>query len=265
MSRAPAHYCGHGSLLSCLQGGYALCRVIKRHEAGLLQGEPAGKAKGASDAKGQMAKVPSNSSLVSSEQLGTFTSANSRSSPPPLDMSCRGMCTVAESCNNFQVRNRSTHSSLVSDVVADDPCAMQICRTRWRTAETSATRRGRPPPPPTGCCRRPCSRPPIPRRRCARRRRTRSSSATTTSLPPQGRAITARPSSAPTWGASRSTSSNGTISPPSQRQQPIPYPPLPTCCAGRPAMAWTTWPHSSSPTKTGSSSEGLLTHTTRKE
>jgi hypothetical protein len=96
-----------------LQGGYALCRVIKRHEAGLLQGEPAGKAKGASNARGQMAKVPSNSSLVSSEQLSTFTSANS-SSPPPLDMSCRGMCTVAESCNNFQViSNPSTHSSSI--------------------------------------------------------------------------------------------------------------------------------------------------------
>ncbi|RCV43691.1 hypothetical protein SETIT_9G314000v2 [Setaria italica] len=42
-------------------GAYALCRVIKRHEAGLLQGEPtAAKAKGASNAagaaRGQMSK-----------------------------------------------------------------------------------------------------------------------------------------------------------------------------------------------------------------
>ncbi|GJN20177.1 hypothetical protein PR202_gb07520 [Eleusine coracana subsp. coracana] len=92
-------------------GGYALCRVIKRHEAGLLQGEPpAARAKGTTNtggARAQMSKVPSNSSLVSSEQLSTFTSANSGSPPPPppprLDMMSRGMCTsVAESCNNFQ-------------------------------------------------------------------------------------------------------------------------------------------------------------------
>jgi hypothetical protein len=94
------------------QGGYALCRVIKRHEAGLLQGEPAGKAKGGTSTatRGQMmTRVPSNSSLVSSDQLSTFTPANS-SSPPPLDMMSRGiMCAaVAESCNNLQVRNQSS-------------------------------------------------------------------------------------------------------------------------------------------------------------
>ncbi|XP_062206036.1 NAC domain-containing protein 96-like [Phragmites australis] len=79
-------------------GAYALCRVIKRHEAGLLQGEPPARAKGASTggaagARGQMSKVSSSSSLVSSEHLGAYTPTNS--SPPPTDVS-RGMCTMAE-------------------------------------------------------------------------------------------------------------------------------------------------------------------------
>ncbi|PUZ40012.1 hypothetical protein GQ55_9G389800 [Panicum hallii var. hallii] len=85
-------------------GAYALCRVIKRHEAGLLQGEPAAKVKGASNAaggRGQMSKVSSSSSLVSSEQLSAFTPTNSSPPPPTLDMS-RGMCTMAESGNTFQ-------------------------------------------------------------------------------------------------------------------------------------------------------------------
>ncbi|CAL4932393.1 unnamed protein product [Urochloa decumbens] len=82
-------------------GAYALCRVIKRHEAGLLQGEPA-KAKGAG-ARAQMSKVSSCSSLVSSEQLSAFTPTNSSPPPPPtlLDMG-RGMCTMAESGSAFQ-------------------------------------------------------------------------------------------------------------------------------------------------------------------
>ncbi|KAJ1296171.1 hypothetical protein BS78_01G278800 [Paspalum vaginatum] len=73
-------------------GAYALCRVIKRHEAGLLQGDqpPASRAKlGAGSISGgggrsaQMSKVSSSSSLVSSDQLGgAFTPTNS-SSPPP--------------------------------------------------------------------------------------------------------------------------------------------------------------------------------------
>ncbi|CAN6288710.1 unnamed protein product [Urochloa humidicola] len=82
-------------------GAYALCRVIKRHEAGLLQGEP---AKAKCGARAQMSKVSSSSSLVSSEQLSALTPTNSRTSPPPpptLDMS-RGMCTMAESSNAFQ-------------------------------------------------------------------------------------------------------------------------------------------------------------------
>ncbi|WVZ57707.1 hypothetical protein U9M48_008060 [Paspalum notatum var. saurae] len=60
-------------------GAYALCRVIKRHEAGLLQGDqPA-----ASRAGKQMSKVSSCSSLVSSDrQLGALTPTNS-SSPTP--------------------------------------------------------------------------------------------------------------------------------------------------------------------------------------
>ncbi|PAN48347.1 hypothetical protein PAHAL_9G376800 [Panicum hallii] len=85
-------------------GAYALCRVIKRHEAGLLQGEPAAKVKGASNAaggRGQMSKVSSSSSLVSSEQLSAFTPTNSSPPPPTLDMS-RGMCTMAESGNTYQ-------------------------------------------------------------------------------------------------------------------------------------------------------------------
>ncbi|KAF8689183.1 hypothetical protein HU200_041967 [Digitaria exilis] len=79
-------------------GAYALCRVIKRHEAGLL--EPAGKAtKGnAAGARAQMSKVSSSSSLVSSEQLSAFTPSPP---PPTLDIS-RGMCTMAESGNTFQ-------------------------------------------------------------------------------------------------------------------------------------------------------------------
>ncbi|TKV94797.1 hypothetical protein SEVIR_9G319700v4 [Setaria viridis] len=73
-------------------GAYALCRVIKRHEAGLLQGEPtAAKAKGASNAagaaRGQMSKVSSSSSLFSSEQLSAFTPTNSSPPPPTLDIS----------------------------------------------------------------------------------------------------------------------------------------------------------------------------------
>jgi hypothetical protein len=79
-----------------LQGAYALCRVIKRHEAGLLQGEPAAKAKGASNgagARAQMSKVSSSSSLVSSEQLSAFTPTNSSPPPPTLDIS-----------NTFQVQ-----------------------------------------------------------------------------------------------------------------------------------------------------------------
>ncbi|TVU31593.1 hypothetical protein EJB05_23285 [Eragrostis curvula] len=103
-------------------GAYALCRVIKRHEAGLLQGEPKAKAAGGG-ARAQMSKVPSNSSLGSVDQLSTFTSANSSS--PPLDMS-RGMCTIAESCNNFQ-------NSLA---YGGDVCDM------------TATTNGMPPPPP---------------------------------------------------------------------------------------------------------------------
>ena len=93
------------ALVLLLQGAYALCRVIKRHEAGLLQGEPAARAKGASNAAGgraQMSKVSSTSSLVSSEQLSAFTPTNS-SPPPTLDMS-RGMCAMAaESGSTFQV------------------------------------------------------------------------------------------------------------------------------------------------------------------
>ncbi|CAL4923939.1 unnamed protein product [Urochloa decumbens] len=84
-------------------GAYALCRVIKRHEAGLLQGEPA-KAKGTGGARAQqMSKVSSSSSLVSSEQLSAFTPTNSSPPPPPtlLDMG-RGMCTMAESGTAFQ-------------------------------------------------------------------------------------------------------------------------------------------------------------------
>ncbi|CAD6204559.1 unnamed protein product [Miscanthus lutarioriparius] len=82
-------------------GAYALCRVIKRHEAGLLHGEPAGRAKAAaSSARGQMSKVSSSSSLVSSEQLSTsFTPTNS-SPPPTLDVGI--MCTLAESGDAFQ-------------------------------------------------------------------------------------------------------------------------------------------------------------------
>ncbi|KAL6641496.1 hypothetical protein ACP70R_019677 [Stipagrostis hirtigluma subsp. patula] len=89
-------------------GAYALCRVIKRHEAGLLQGEPTARAKGAAAAggsgaagarSGQMSKVPSNSSIVSSEQLSAFTPTNS--SPPHLDIG-GGMCTMAESRITFQ-------------------------------------------------------------------------------------------------------------------------------------------------------------------
>ncbi|CAN6294192.1 unnamed protein product [Urochloa humidicola] len=81
-------------------GAYALCRVIKRHEAGLLQGEPAAaKAKGA---RAQMSKVSSSSSLVSSEQLSAFTPTNSSPPPHTLDFS-RGMCTsMAESGSAFQ-------------------------------------------------------------------------------------------------------------------------------------------------------------------
>jgi hypothetical protein len=112
---------GH-CLLFALQGGYALCRVIKRHEAGLLQGEPAARAKGASNggARGQMSKVPSNSSLGSSEQLSTFTSTTNSASPPPaLEMS-RGMCAVAESCNNFQVRYESNHCCVTGLHVVND-------------------------------------------------------------------------------------------------------------------------------------------------
>jgi len=92
------------ALVLLLQGAYALCRVIKRHEAGLLQGEPAARAKGASNAAGgraQMSKVSSTSSLVSREQLSAFTPTNS-SPPPTLDMS-RGMCAMAESGSTFQV------------------------------------------------------------------------------------------------------------------------------------------------------------------
>jgi len=50
------------ALVLLLQGAYALCREIKRHEAGLLQGEPAARAKGGSNAAGgraQMSKVSS--------------------------------------------------------------------------------------------------------------------------------------------------------------------------------------------------------------
>ncbi|OEL23257.1 NAC domain-containing protein 86 [Dichanthelium oligosanthes] len=82
-------------------GAYALCRVIKRHETGLLQGEPATKAKGAAGARAQMSKVSSSSSLVSSEQLSAFTPTNSSSPPPTLDIG-RGMCTIAESGSAFQ-------------------------------------------------------------------------------------------------------------------------------------------------------------------
>ncbi|KAG0550147.1 hypothetical protein BDA96_01G314200 [Sorghum bicolor] len=74
-------------------GAYALCRVIKRHE---LQGgePPAGsRAKGAAassssgSARGQMSKVSSSSSLVTSEQLSaSFTPSNSNSPPPTLDV-----------------------------------------------------------------------------------------------------------------------------------------------------------------------------------
>jgi len=95
------------ALVLLLQGAYALCRVIKRHEAGLLQGEPAARAKGASNARGQMSKVSSTSSLVSSEQqLSALTTTNSSPPPPPptLDMSSRGMCAMAaESGSTFQV------------------------------------------------------------------------------------------------------------------------------------------------------------------
>ncbi|CAN6300060.1 unnamed protein product [Urochloa humidicola] len=88
-------------------GAYALCRVIKRHEAGLLHGEPPpAKAKGATRA--QMSKVSSSSSLVSSEQLSAFTPTNSSPPPPPtLDMG-RGMCTsMAESGSALMILQQS--------------------------------------------------------------------------------------------------------------------------------------------------------------
>ncbi|XP_062200262.1 NAC domain-containing protein 71-like [Phragmites australis] len=99
-------------------GAYALCRVIKRHEAGLLQGEPAARAKGASTGgaagvRGQMSRVPSSSSLVSSEQLSAFTPTSFGS--PPLDAS-RGMCTMAESGDTFQ--NSLAYGVDVCDVTA---------------------------------------------------------------------------------------------------------------------------------------------------
>jgi len=93
------------ALVLLLQGAYALCREIKRHEAGLVQGEPAARAKGGSNAAGgraQMSKVSSTSSLVSSEQLSAFTPTNSSPPPPTLDMS-RGTCAMAESGSTFQV------------------------------------------------------------------------------------------------------------------------------------------------------------------
>ncbi|KAF0930683.1 hypothetical protein E2562_034206 [Oryza meyeriana var. granulata] len=76
-------------------GAYALCRVIKRHEAG-LQGEPAAKAKGIIGGGGgghqltggQMSKVSSSSSLVtvdhqlSRSKASPFTPTNAS---PPLD------------------------------------------------------------------------------------------------------------------------------------------------------------------------------------
>ena len=60
-------------------GAYALCRVIKRTEAGLLHGDAAAKAR---PGHRQMSKVGSSSSLVTTDQqLGSLTP-----SPPHLDI-----------------------------------------------------------------------------------------------------------------------------------------------------------------------------------
>ncbi|XP_006662089.1 NAC domain-containing protein 71-like [Oryza brachyantha] len=80
-------------------GAYALCRVIKRHEAGLL-GEPAAKAKGVVGG-GQMSKASSSSSLVTADhQLGRgnaspFTPTNAS---PPLDEMFGGDPFQLQSC-----------------------------------------------------------------------------------------------------------------------------------------------------------------------
>ncbi|XP_035818276.1 NAC transcription factor isoform X1 [Zea mays] len=73
-------------------GAYALCRVIKRHEGGLPQGESYAKGAAGSARSGQMSKVSSSSSLVSNDQLSaSFTP------PPTLDVG-----TMAGSGNAFQ-------------------------------------------------------------------------------------------------------------------------------------------------------------------
>jgi hypothetical protein len=83
-----------------LQGAYALCRVIKRHEGGLPQGESCAKGAAGSARSGQMSKVSSSSSLVSNDQLSaSFTP------PPTLDVG-----TMAGSGNAFQVPQGSRTS-----------------------------------------------------------------------------------------------------------------------------------------------------------
>ncbi|PWZ56012.1 NAC domain-containing protein 86 [Zea mays] len=83
-------------------GAYALCRVIKRHEAGLLLPPPASRAKAAGSARGHMM-----SEVSSGEQLSAssspFTPSNSSPPRPTLDAAGAVTCAMApEPGNAFQ-------------------------------------------------------------------------------------------------------------------------------------------------------------------
>jgi hypothetical protein len=88
-----------------VQGAYALCRVIKRHEAGLLLPPPASRAKAAGSARGHMmSEVSSGEQLSASSSPSPFTPANSSPTRPTLDAAGAVTCAMApEPGNAFQL------------------------------------------------------------------------------------------------------------------------------------------------------------------
>ncbi|KAG8084326.1 hypothetical protein GUJ93_ZPchr0010g10110 [Zizania palustris] len=102
----------HG--VSNFMGAYALCRVIKRHEAG-VQGEQAAKGKGIIGggggghklSGGQMSKVSSSSSIVTVDHQ--LSQSNASPFTPPTNASPLlelDDIFSADDCNVFQLQNR---------------------------------------------------------------------------------------------------------------------------------------------------------------
>ncbi|KAL5230310.1 hypothetical protein ABZP36_029086 [Zizania latifolia] len=118
----------HG--VSNFMGAYALCRVIKRHEAG-LPGEPAAKGKGIIGggghklSGGQMSKVSSSSSIVtvdhqlSQSNASPFTPTNAS---PPLELD---EIFSADACNAFQLQNRVPYGGVTGSLHSPPMCVPQ--------------------------------------------------------------------------------------------------------------------------------------------